>query len=297
MVIVKLQGGLGNQMFQYAAARNLIKNSEKVYLDYQYLNENNTDTEHFTARPFELGIFKNLKIEKVAGWRKKLLLSRRRPLRLLRALWKKQLQYIRQQENELVTFTPQQKNASLYLDGYFQSEKYFERLRKQLLHEFEFPEFDNFNESIKQEILKAPNAVSIHIRRGDYLKSEKILNVHGVMPYAYYQNALDTLALKFQDLELFIFSEDLEWVKTNFKQYNAHFLDHNRAVDSWKDMALMACCKHHVIANSSFSWWGAWLSQNDNGCVFAPASWFNPKTVNFNIADFIPERWSLLSFE
>ena len=142
-------------------------------------------------------------------------------------------------------------------------------------------------------MLKAPNAVSIHLRRGDYLKSEKVLSIHGVLSFSYYQKALHLLELTSNDLELFIFSEDIEWAKTKFKGYKAHFFDYNRGVNSWKDMALMTYCKHHIIANSSFSWWGAWLSKN-SGIIFAPAAWFNPSNVTFNIQDFIPNNWTIL---
>jgi hypothetical protein len=296
MIIVKLQGGLGNQMFQYAIARSLIKNTGKVYLDHNYLENNNTDTEEFTARSFELHIFKNLKAYRAKNWKINLLTSQRGEFRLLRAFLAYKKTYLRQHEHEYVVLPPFPKNTKIYLDGYFQSENYFKHLRKTLLYEFEFPPLDQLNEEIKGNILKAQNSVSIHVRRGDYLTLKKIKNVLGVLPYTYYEKAINILSSKFPELELFIFSEDIEWAKVNFTGSNTHFISHNRSTDSWKDMALMTYCKHHIIANSSFSWWGAWLAKH-KGDVFAPACWFNPMKVNFNIEDIIPASWTVLNVE
>jgi hypothetical protein len=293
MIISKLQGGLGNQMFQYAVARGLCLTDDKVYLDHQFLEKNNADNEHFTARTFELCIFKNLKVSKANRSEINLLTSQKAYFKGVRFLLNYRSNYIRHHENEYLSLSNLSPNANVYLDGYFQSEKYFKHVRPQLLNEFTFPRFDAFNESLKQTILKAPNAVSIHVRRGDYLKSEEILNIHGVLPFSYYQKALHSLESSCSNLELFVFSEDIEWAKATFEGYNAHFFDHNRGANSWKDMALMTCCKHHIIANSSFSWWAAWLSKN-NGDVFAPSAWFNPLNVVFKIQDFIPDNWIVL---
>jgi hypothetical protein len=296
MVLVKLQGGLGNQLFQYAAARSLINESDKVYLDHRFLEQNNTDNEHFTARRYELHIFKNLKAANASKWQINRFTSQSVYFRLLRRLFGYKVKYIQQQENEYVELPAVSANPKIYLDGYFQSEKYFQHLLPGLIREFEFPRLDDYNESLKQEIINTPNSVSIHIRRGDYLKSSKVSAIHGTLPYAYYQKAIDILSAKFSGLKLFIFSEDIEWAKEKFKGGNIHFFDHNRSADSWKDMALMAQCKHHIIANSSFSWWGAWLAKN-KGDVFAPANWFNPLKVNFKIEDFIPASWTILDIE
>jgi hypothetical protein len=296
MILVKLQGGLGNQMFQYATSRSLIKQPDKVQFDHTFLEQNNADKEHFTARKFELDIFKNIKANKTPKWKVNFFMSQSFSFRLLRLILNRRLLFIRQIENELITLPIHSKNGNLYLDGYFQSEKYFKPIRQQLLNEFEFPEFDPYNEDLKQQIIKSRNSVSIHVRRGDYIKSERILNVHGVLNYSYYQKAIDILNAVFTGLDFFIFSDDMKWAKETFKEYNTQFFDHNKGNESWKDMALMSYCKHHIIANSSFSWWGAWLSKN-TGYTFAPSRWFNPLTVNFNIRDFIPDNWTILDVE
>lgn len=277
MVVVKLQGGLGNQMFQYAAARGLAGNGHAVYLDHHFLEENNTDKQHFTARKYALSVFPNLKARRAHRWQ----------LKLSRIL--------RQYENELVSFPDREKRKIWYLDGYFQSEKYFKTLRSELLCEFRFPQLDDINERTRQLIAGTANALSIHVRRGDYLRSKVVEDTHGVLTKAYYEKSLNIIRKKYPDVILFIFSDEPGWARENLDMpdFKTYYIDQNQGSDSWKDMALMCCCKHHIVANSSFSWWGAWLSEKD-GEVFAPAKWFNPAKVNFDINNFVPEKWTVI---
>ena len=145
-------------------------------------------------------------------------------------------------------------------------------------------------------ISDSSNSVSIHIRRGDYLKSPIIQDVHGIVPIEYYQKAIDILLKKHDNLNLFLFSDDMNYVKDIFNNYsNLFFVEGNDNKDSWQDMALMSACKHHIIANSSFSWWGAWLS-NQEGVTFAPRHFFNPK-VDYYINDYIPENWIIIEYD
>jgi hypothetical protein len=293
MLLVKLQGGLGNQMFQYAAARGISNTNEHIYFDDQFLEINNTDTEHFTARGYELKIFKNLKAHKATKHQLNLVKHPSVYFKISRFFLKTTV--VKQIGNEFIYFRKDAITSNLYLDGYFQSEKYFKHLRKQLSEEFEFPQFDTGNAQLKSKIINASCSVSLHIRRGDYLKSSIVFGVHGVIPLSYYYKALNILKLKYSNLSLFIFSDDSNWAKANFNvpEAETYFVTGNQFNNSWKDMALMKCCKHHIIANSSFSWWGAWLSQN-NGEIFAPSNWFNAANVRFNINDFIPDNWQII---
>ena len=298
MILVKLQGGLGNQMFQYAAGKSLVKNKKQVDLDHHFLNTNNTDTEHFTSRGYELNIFKNLKARKAKTWQIRFFTSQSVYFKLLHSFLKSSIKYIQQQENEYILFSNLKGKKHLYLDGYFQSENYFKNNREDILKDFQFPLLDPVNEALKKKISATPDAVSVHIRRGDYLKSKAILDIHGVLPLAYYLKAINILQAKYPSITLFIFSDDIEWAKENLTldHINISFIDNNHGANHWKDMALMSFCKHHIIANSSFSWWGAWLSET-TGEVFAPSNWFNPVTVNFDIQDFIPDKWTIIHNE
>jgi hypothetical protein len=293
MLLIKLQGGLGNQMFQYAAAKGVSKTNQHIHLDHLFLEKNNIDTGHFTARDYQLQIFKNLKANKATPHQLNLFKSLSLYYKFLRLLFKTTV--IKQTGNEYISLAEPAKSTNLYLDGYFQSEKYFKHKRQQLMEEFEFPSLDTGNEQLKNKIINAPNSVSIHIRRGDYLKSPIIYDIHGVVPLNYYYKALNILESSHPNLSLFIFSDDSNWAQANLNvpDVDTYFVTGNQLRNSWKDMALMRCCKHHIIANSSFSWWGAWLSQN-NGDVFAPSNWFNAANVRFNINDFIPDNWHII---
>ena len=291
MIIVKLQGGLGNQMFQYTAARCLLKNKKKLYLDHQFLDANTSDSEHFNARCYELHIFKNLKAVKATAFELSLFKSQSIFFNILRFLLKSSIKYVQEIDSRYISLSDVPANT--YLEGYFQSESYFKKHREIILKEFKFPSLDPINEALKNTIIACANAVSIHIRRGDYLKSKNVFDTHGILPLTYYKKALDILKDKHPVISLFIFSDDMNWVKGNLKvdNFKIYYIDNNSIGDSWKDMALMSYCKHHIIANSSFSWWGAWLNQYAEKIVIAPARWFADGNVHAFENDIVPDSW------
>lgn len=291
MIIVKLQGGLGNQMFQYATARAILKNKHPVYLDHSFLDFNNIDNEHFTARKYELSVFKNIHARKAKSWQVALLKNQSVGFKIIRCLLKPTIKYIQEVNHECISFLYLNEYKYLYLDGYFQSEKYFKSCRKAILKDFKFPSLDTANDVLKKKIENTSNSVSIHIRRRDYLKPANI-NIHGVLSLHYYTKALATFKKKYTAFTLFVFSDDIDWAIVNIKPvgFDINFITHNNGADSWKDMALMSYCKHHIIANSSFSWWGAWLSDKP-GTTLAPKNWFNDHQLNLQAQSIIPNTW------
>jgi len=291
-LITKLQGGLGNQMFQYAVARSLQPIDEIVYMDHEFL-ELGESTETFISRKYELGIFKNLKARRATSREIKFFTGTSVYHKILKSFYKPL--YVRQKNNEYISFKELPATKYMYLEGYFQSEKYFKRIRNPILEDFEFPPLDDLNAEIKKQIDRAENPVSIHIRRTDYLQPF-FARIHNSLPLGYHNKALNILKAEYADLTAFVFSDDIEWVKENFKHpgLDMRFIAHNQAADNWKDMALMSFCKHHIVANSSFSWWGAWLSKKD-GKKFAPDKWFNTDNVIFNIHDFVPDSWKIIN--
>lgn len=299
MTVVKLQGGLGNQMFQYAAGRSLVNDKDVVYVDKYFFKKNTQSNINFTARKYELDIFKNIKAKEISPYHERFFNNDGFLYKLIRKCLRSSIKYIKQEDNEYkyISFGDITRYRYVYLKGYFQSEKYFSHITKQLLNEFAFPELDKKNESLKKQIESTSNAVSMHIRRGDYLKPV-FTDVHGILPVKYYNKALDCLNKNVTGKTLFIFSDDIEWVKENLNidDTKIFFIENNKAEDGWKDMVLMSACKHHIIANSSFSWWGAWLSKNQ-GNVYAPFNWFNRSKVKFNIHDFIPQQWNVVEYE
>ncbi|HOV15035.1 MAG TPA: alpha-1,2-fucosyltransferase, partial [Spirochaetota bacterium] len=137
--------------------------------------------------------------------------------------------------------------------------------------------------------IKNSNSVSIHVRRGDYVGNIKTLNFHGVCEIDYYIDAINSIKQKVQNPLFFIFSDDIEWCKNNIKDENSIFIDFER--DDYVDMYLMTVCKHNIIANSSFSYWAAYLNQNFDKIVIAPKKWFKDDNQNKRTEGLIPEKW------
>jgi hypothetical protein len=179
-----------------------------------------------------------------------------------------------------------------YLYGFWQSEKYFGEYANDIRSFFVGSNlFNNENKKVIDQI-NDPNQipVSIHIRRGDMVHNPDVKKIHGYCTLEYYLNAANTMMQKFENVRFFVFSDEPEWCKENFKP-NAEIVivDHNQGLDSFNDIRLMAQCHHHIIPNSSFSWWGAWLNSSENKVVIAPKQWFaiNDKDTK----DLIPSNW------
>ena len=136
------------------------------------------------------------------------------------------------------------------------------------------------------------NATAIHVRRGDYVNNPEINAVHGSCNISYYEKGLSKLAERGEIGTVYIFSDDPKWVKENIRiDYPTQIIDWNQGEDSWQDMCLMSKCENFIIANSSFSWWGAYLSSSEQKKVIAPVRWFSDETKNKQTADLIPASW------
>lgn len=283
MIVCNIKGGLGNQMFQYATA---FANGSPLYIDLDFLNNHNESTDTFTARKFELDLFPNIKYKKTDNTVKKTFFSKKLKYKIYRKF--KKTIIVQQDKDELIHLPSR---GNIYLNGYFQSEKYFNHRRADILRIFQFPELDHKNNKIKEEILKAENSISIHVRRGDYLKPE-VLKHHGVLTTQYYQEALNIINKKLPNYTIFVFSDDPSYCEEVLfnEEKNVNFITGNEE-DAWKDMCLMSHCQHHIVANSSFSWWGAWLSQSEKGMKIAPKKWLNAPDTEFDINDIIPPSW------
>ena len=178
--------------------------------------------------------------------------------------------------------------------GYWQSERYFGSYEKQIRSDFRFIEsLDKKNKNILNVINKS-NSVSIHARRGDYELNKKIKEYHGLLSVAYYKKAIEIINKIIINPTYFVFSDDPEWVKNSLKINNATYIDWNKGLRSHIDMQLMSNCKHNIIANSSFSWWGAWLNNNPNKIVVAPKKWFKNSKAQKGSEDLIPKTWKII---
>ena len=291
MIIVKLIGGLGNQMFQYAAGRALsYSRGLELYLHPDFSGEN------ITPRSYRLGNF-NI-IEKFAKPDQiSLFWSKKYPYSLKKMLVSTQNYYPFMKHgylnDKLVYFCPDiiHKFHNIYLDGFWQSENFFQNIKLIIKDEFTIKkEPSQLNKKIIGEMLRH-ESVSVHVRRGDYITNLAALQHHGVCPRGYYLDAIDKLKEYVKNPHFYIFSDDLDWCKENLQiPYQTTFINQNGADYDYEDLRLMTMCKHHIIANSSFSWWGAWLSGNEGKIVFAPKKWF--RTHQFNENDIIPNSWN-----
>jgi hypothetical protein len=253
MIITKIQGGLGNQIFQWAYGKSLsIMYDNELLLDTTYYNNQLGDT----PRNYELNKFPNLKYKPPGYVNKKI---------------------IQISDNFNYEKLHYDDNYSYYLNGFWQSEKYFlnvsDVIRNQLSPD---------NETLEKLKLNVQeNSVSLHIRRTDYVTSN---GFHPVQTIEYYNKALDIIG---DYNQLLVFSDDINWCKDNLKYDNIFFVENQ---DNIEDLWLMSLCTHNIIANSSFSWWGAWLNKNKNKTVIAPINWFG-ESSGLNQSDIVPNTW------
>lgn len=284
MIVTHLKGGLGNQMFQYACGFALAKEFNTTHkLDLSYYS---SIPSNHTKREFELSQFQ---ISSSIANSSDILKTKGEDSSLTNFSEDINAKFY----SIFTSIYPIKKYfgvKNLYLDGYFQSEKFFRNYRKEILKEFTLKQELETNEfsKIAKEIKDNNNSVSMHIRRGDYVSDEKTAKHHGVLDMNYYQEALNLLNI--QNPHIFIFSDDINWVKNNFSflPKNSCFVP-DSSLNSAQSITLMSLCKHNIIANSSFSWWGAWLNRNNQKVVIAPKKWV--KSILFVNPDIIPHGW------
>ncbi|QED37765.1 alpha-1,2-fucosyltransferase [Antarcticibacterium arcticum] len=293
MVVIQLQGGLGNQMFQYAIA-SIIAEREKTSLlvDSTVLENPKKIKNVQTVRNFELGVFNNKykfadikKIEKYFNPSKMTSFKKRFNFPFPKIFKEPGYNF-----HEYLLYL----KSPVYLKGYFQSYKYFLSNEEYVRDLFLFSPKQLGDKNLELlEIINKKDTVSVHIRRGDYITNREIQNIHGNCDMHYYLKAIDIIAGKVKNPTLIFFSDELDWVREKFSkvEYNSVFVDYNFGEDSWKDMILMSKCSHNIIANSSFSWWGAWLNKNPEKIVIAPRNWFKDIEMNEKTMDLIPPKW------
>lgn len=290
MIIVRINGGLGNQMFQYAFASILAKKNDAVVLLDVSFFEQTEKSLGFTPRTFELAVFNNhyvlasdLEVNSFHHLSKIIKIKRKIGLNYPKTHKETSFEF---QGKLLLIKKP------VYLEGYFQSFKYFVGYEGFIRKLFSFPvdKLDEINRDILNKI-KNLNSIAIHVRRGDYVNDEITAQYHGSCSMDYYLQAIKEMVSKNKDFTLVFFSDDNDWVDEQFKDlsYSKIFVHHNKGENSWKDMLLMSSCCHNIIANSSFSWWAAWLNENPEKTVIAPKKWFAESDKNTN--DLIPFEW------
>lgn len=292
MLIVNIIGGLGNQMFQYAAGRALsLERGVPLRLDISDFANYHLHQGFQLQRIFNCAadIANDEEIRSILGWQSSLI-ARRLLLQKGMAAFRRKEMVAEPQFN----YWPGIKNIPnpSYLIGYWQSEKYFLDMAAQIRKDFSFRlPLESQNAEFAQQISQV-NAVSLHVRRGDYASNPATTVTHGLCSLDYYRASIQHIAERIQRPYFFVFSDDIAWVKENLNIDFPHWhVNHNHGLESYNDMRLMSLCQHHIIANSSFSWWGAWLSSNLDKIVVAPKRWFANKMDGH---DLIPNQWVII---
>lgn len=289
VIITHIIGGLGNQMFQYAVGRALsLERGTPLRLDTQdfkgYRLHNGFELE--TVFKLDAKLASSSDVRQVLGFRAFGAIRR--------GLFRRQLAVFRGPNllvDNLYGHRPKISQApdACYLMGNWQSEKYFRHIEDTIRGDFSFKTpLVGQNAEVAAQI-KTCTAVSLHVRRGDIAANPAALAVHGLCSLDYYQRAVRFITDRVAQPEFFVFSDDLSWVRENLQLgYPCHYIGHNKGSDSYNDMRLMSLCRHHIIANSSFSWWGAWLNPRQDNIVVAPERWFAAECDSTGI---VPESW------
>ena len=291
MIIVQITGGLGNQLFMYAAGRRLsLHHGTPLKLDV-------TPFRTYAARNYLLDRFHIAQDfatpEEIASIQAGI--DPQRAFGTIRALFARRPQadarHLFRAGDELAgTYLPEilRTPRDVYLQGYWQSEQYFQAIEQTIRDDLRLPaEPAGANLAMAAQI-GGVDAVSLHVRRGDYASNPQLGSLLGVLPLDYYQRAAERIAATVKAAHFFVFSDDPDWAKGNLRiPFPATFVAHNGPDAPQEDLRLMALCRHHVTANSSLSWWGAWLCTHAAKTVISPARWF----LKTPMPDIAPATW------
>jgi hypothetical protein len=291
MIVSQLKGGLGNQMFQYAAGKSLaLRTRTSLALDLSFLEQNKFNV---TNRQFALGEF-NIRaqlggIELRNGFN----FNANKFVLKFRATFPSFFDTSVFNESRLSrrnSFFDLKENT--YLSGYWQDSFYFRAIRNELMVDFQLKHESESFTRVSAEI-KNSNSIGLHIRRGDYVTLKSASDFHGILPLEYYKNAVHKITQVVPHPNYFVFSDDVEWCEANLD-----FLPGFKMVSKYKGLSMqeelmaMSKCKHNIIANSSYSWWASWLNENPNKIVIAPQYWYT-KTKTQNVSLLEP-NWILI---
>ena len=294
MVIFNVSGGLGNQFFQYAFGRYLaISHETDLYLRFESYKSD-------VSRSPKLGYFETF-------FKKSLEKDVRRYLKtydVLHPFFKKLYLnksniHLRRYFNDRIQpgFNESFKKVKKgYFDGYWAYEEYFKEIRPYLLEELVLRAEYKTNIYKRLEMrLKSSNSVAVHIRRGDYISNKVYAGIMNSLSLDYYYKAIDLLASKKNNLSFYVFSDEIDWVKENLQARNIdiHFIDDPDLGLDYLEFSLMKSCNNFIIANSSFSWWAAWLSENKDKCIIAPKRWYKDDEMQHRYSEenHVPSNW------
>lgn len=297
MIGVKVTDGLGNQMFQYAYGRSLaLKNDVPLKLDLRFYDYDNYRKFHLDVFNVKYEVATNDELEKIAnpwGTRKKRIRKLKNRIMISLGIHKR-FKKTHVYENRIFLIDGRLKKVkpNTYVEGYFQSYGYMQGIEDELRNEFAFKD-DPVGKNLELlRELKSKNSVSIHIRRGDYITNKLHKDFMGTCSVEYYNNAIKQVIENTEEVNFYVFGIGMDWAreKLDFKRRPVKFVTHNDEKNGFEDLRLMSNCKHNIIANSTFSWWGAWLNKNKEKMIFAPKIWLKEKANK--VEKLIPNNWT-----
>jgi hypothetical protein len=287
-IITQFTGGLGNQLFQYAIARAIAKKSGLILkLDTSFFSDYKWHV--YSLNPFNI-IHDYIDEEEL----KEFLQHRESYLQKLKRKigFKYSLPEIYEEKTPNFDKNVLEINKSTYLKGYWQTEKYFKEIESDIKSDFSIKIPATAENVMLKANIDANNSVSLHVRRGNYV-TEKVFNeFHGTCSLDYYKKAIEYIGTKVANPRFYVFSNDIPWCRKELQiDADFYFVDINDDKTDYEDLRLLQSCQHHIIANSTFSWWGAWLCENPDKIVIAPKQWFADEAMNALTGDLIPEGW------
>ena len=295
MIVIRLMGGLGNQLFQYAAGRRLAQVRQvPLKLDLSYYNQSENMGPDSTLRSYSLCHF-NIKEQWVSPeelGRFPYVWQRLLPARLFEAIQKRLPAGMRSFYSQAgIGFESEVFDLGdhVYLSGYWQSWRYFCDIQDIIRNEFSLREPLHPESQMLAQEIGAKTSVALHIRRGDYVTNPIIHQVHGICSLDYYRKAINLFIEQVPNPHFYVFSDEPAWAAQNLMiDCPVTYMNRNGIERDYEDLYLMSLCQHFIIANSSFSWWAAWLSSNLNKIVVAPQKWFAERA---DPVDLLPEKW------
>lgn len=289
MRIVKMKGGLGNQMFQYAFAKYLeAETDEKVKLDFHQYRYNTDDA---IRKPRIMKFQLSLDSASVDECNFLFPHKSKSTSLLYKAgiFAEKSLNKKYCFQKGLVFDSSITEPCHYYYDGYWQSVRYIEAVKDVIRKEF-VPNYHLHNSTLQMiETVSSQNSVFIGVRKGDYSKNAAMRKSWGSFDSTYYQSCMNYIEARIDDPVFYVFSNDIDWCKKNldFAGHNYQYRENSSVIDDFEELQIMASCKHAIIVNSTFNWWGAWLNDNEDKIVCCPANWY----FNGQKTEILPREW------
>ena len=294
MVIAKILGGLGNQLFQYAMGRSLAsRTGSELKLDLDWFASEGAPGRSFLLDRFNIHyrVATDPDIRALLRWRR--LLGRDLHEALVPFHRKK---YIRLRDFEPFREKYRTLGGNVYLEGYWTDERYFRDMSHELRSEFTLRgELSPYHRRMS-EAIAGSESVSVHVRRGDYVTHDRFRPIFDICNREYYAKAIDEIVRTVPDPRFFVFSDDIEWARRHLRTgHDTAYVSQADGDSPDEELVLMSLCRHNIIANSTFSWWGAWLNRNEGKRVVAPGKWFN--IPGRNGGECVPASWTKIEIE